>query len=711
MANVYIQLKKYDLAIFYLNKSLDIKNEIYKKNSMESGFIVDYLGNAYLLKEDYLRSIEYYKTYQNIIMKNKPNHQYGKYLLAKIGACYTNLQDFNRAEAYIDSSLFLLHFDERRLHPFEGLASPVDMIMILYFKAKNFLKRYEVYGCEEDLYDAARWYSLSARLVEYNSEGFEEEDSKQYLLDRFYYVFETTIDAYDRLYKYSGSEQYADSILYYMEKSRAILLKEAMSRAAAINRAGIPDSLLLAERQAYQRILTLENERHQMLAGGNSEESATSLELATQIFDEKEKRRRLLWQIEQLHPQFFKDTYQQRVPRLAEVRNRVLRPNETALQYFIGDDYLFVMAIGQKGCKTFRQDIPDSLSAWITQLREAVYQRAVSPANGQSSQVYTHSAFALYQCLIAPLGELPRRLLILPDGVLEYLPFGALLYEPAHPEGGFGRYPYLLNKHSLRYGQSLAALMSYEPQRAKYRRVLAMAPSFEGYANTARRSYPGNLRNNEPEVQHIGKLFRANLLTGREASKSHFEQSAGGYSVLHLATHAEANDEEGEYSFLAFGADTSNRLYVKNLYALHLPAELVVLSACETGLGELRRGEGLVSLARGFAYAGAGSLVTTLWRVSDRESAELMRYFYEALARRLPKDEALQQAQLQFIKSHELDNRANPFFWAAYVTIGDASPLSIPRRRPWILWAMAALLAAGAWGLQRHISERKKTAI
>ena len=166
-----------------------------------------------------------------------------------------------------------------------------------------------------------------------------------------------------------------------------------------------------------------------------------------------------------------------------------------------------------------------------------------------------------------------------------------------------------------------------------------------------------------------------------------------------------ANTDLGDYSYLAFSEidPNDNQLNVGELYTMDIPAELVVLSACETGLGEWQRGEGVIGLERAFSYAGAQSLVTTHWKVSDKASARLMGYFYDELALGLPKDQALQKAQLAFIE--EQDNwLAHPFFWAAYVQKGNTAPLSISKKTPkWTWWLLGIGMIGGIFVFFRKI--------
>lgn len=706
----YRKIGAYSEAINCLNRAYFIGKIKLKKDDIIVVGILDRLANCYYFLNDYKNAIKYYSEYLDFILKNNIRTYYYPILKYKIGACYTNLKQFEKASLYIDSSLHLLHFNKNTPHPFDGLQSPVDMIMILYFKGKNYHKAYEAYGCEEDLHAAAEWYGLSVGLIEYLNRNYEEADSKQYLLDRFYYVFEAAINVFYTLHQETRKEIYADSMLNYMERSRAVLLKEAMQRAAAVNRAGIPDTLLKEERRLQNEIIALENERFEMLEGSARETSA-SLALASRLFDLKASRRQILSEIEKYHPAFYRNNYETRSLAIADVRRRLLRPDEMLLHYFIGDDYVLALGVSAAACRAVKFPIPDSLQQWVVRFREGVYEYAMHPSDSLARQ-YDYLGFRLYQSLLMPFGALPKRLLIAPDGLLEYLPFEAFLFEPVTTPDAFDQYPFLVRRHAIRYTHSLALLgqLDDHPPSARRRQVLAFAPSFERESASVdnpdeRKRNLGILRDNIKEVEEIARIFPARIYTGSAATRERFVNAAGDYTVLHLATHAKANDDSGDFSYLAFAsetADTATRLYVKDVYALHLHAEMVVLSACETGVGELRRGEGLISLARGFSYAGAGSLITTLWRVGDRPSYELMQRFYRQLKKHMYKDEALRLAQLEFIDAHP-DLFSHPFFWAAFVPIGDVSPLQIGHDNHWRWWlVLAGLLGAvGYWTWQR----------
>lgn len=157
-----------------------------------------------------------------------------------------------------------------------------------------------------------------------------------------------------------------------------------------------------------------------------------------------------------------------------------------------------------------------------------------------------------------------------------------------------------------------------------------------------------------------------------------FASLASGFRILHLATHGVADERVGDYSYLAFASEADSianeLLYVRDLYNLQLNADMVVLSACQTALGRLQRGEGIISLARAFAYAGARSIVTTLWSVEDASTKTLMLAFYRHLQAGMPKDQALQQAKLEWIANAGYF-KAHPYCWAGLIVIGDAKEI------------------------------------
>ncbi len=177
------------------------------------------------------------------------------------------------------------------------------------------------------------------------------------------------------------------------------------------------------------------------------------------------------------------------------------------------------------------------------------------------------------------------------------------------------------------------------------------------------------------EALMAARFFGGKALLGDRATKQALETLGGNYRILLLSTHGKANDRKGEYAYLALSAPGDSfhfeKLYVNDIYNLELRADLVILSACETGIGPLQRGEGIISLARAFAYSGAKSIVTTLWSVDDAGTSQLMQLFFSYLQSGHSKDEALWLAKQAFLSENTDEFYAHPFYWAGFIPIGD----------------------------------------
>jgi CHAT domain-containing protein len=187
------------------------------------------------------------------------------------------------------------------------------------------------------------------------------------------------------------------------------------------------------------------------------------------------------------------------------------------------------------------------------------------------------------------------------------------------------------------------------------------------------------IKGTREEINLISSYFSTRKFFDERATESVFKEKAGDYSLLHLAMHTIIDDQNPLYSKLVFTitpepANEDGFLNTYELFNLEMQGELAVLSACNTGTGKLERGEGIISLARGFFYAGIPSVVMTLWEVEDHSSAELMGLFYKYLQKGLPKDVALQSAKIEYLdKAGKL--QSHPYFWAGFVNIGSSSPI------------------------------------
>ena len=366
------------------------------------------------------------------------------------------------------------------------------------------------------------------------------------------------------------------------------------------------------------------------------------------------------------------------------------------VSYFIGQKTycIFLVTPDTLLVKYLPLDFP--LDDWIVQMRTSIYEYWILPGQSdnlyeQNNQTFTTISHNLYQKIIEPVEDhLPQKLLILPDDVLHFLPFDALISEPGEQQGNLENQRYLLQDYTISYDYTATEHWNTKPKgsTSKLKQVGGFAPSFKlkTDGNLATRTVENiradlmPLNYNQKEVERILSHLSGDSYFNEEASKANFIENASNYQILHLATHSKVDDQLGEDSFIAFSesvTDTSstfNNLYVREIYSLDLTADLVVLSACETGIGEIRRGEGVVSVSRGFSYAGAKSTVTTLWNIYDHPSTvQFMESFYQKLKTGMPKDEALRAVKLETLAN---PTTVSPYFWAAFIPTGDMTPIT-----------------------------------
>jgi Uncharacterized protein conserved in bacteria len=248
--------------------------------------------------------------------------------------------------------------------------------------------------------------------------------------------------------------------------------------------------------------------------------------------------------------------------------------------------------------------------------------------------------------------------------------------------------------------------------------MMAFAPSYPRprqnllTAKGSQRNSLGLLEETMNEVKTISKYFPGEIFSSNTASEENFKKRAAHYGILHLAMHALIEDEDPMYSRLVFTPNSSRNadddlLYTYEIQRLQLDADIVVLSACNTGIGKLRKGEGMMSLTRGFAFAGIPSIAMTLWSVNDNSSFSLMKNFYHNLSKNYNKDDAMRNAKLEYINNTDIIH-SHPYYWAGYVLVGDNSHLKKPGNLLFTISIFSSLLifVTSIWLVRKRLHRR-----
>ena len=265
-------------------------------------------------------------------------------------------------------------------------------------------------------------------------------------------------------------------------------------------------------------------------------------------------------------------------------------------------------------------------------------------------------------------------MIILPVGRLSIIPFEALLYEEPKENADFSTLPYLVKKYSIRYEFSAALILQKKPGRPNDKPAIFLcAPvSFSEKDNLS------DLPATESEVKEIASLFSSQqyssgLYTRDKADEKRVKSpDLKTFSYIHFATHGIVDESNPELSriFLHSEADSEDgNLFAGEIYNLSLDVSLVTLSACQTGLGKISKGEGVIGLSRALVYAGARSIIVSFWSVADESTAELMKDFYKLMLQRKDTNFAadLREAKLHLIANK---NYAAPYYWAPFILIG-----------------------------------------
>lgn len=626
-------------------------------------------------------------------------------------------QNFTESLNYIQSAIQCLFAEYPGDNTFKNpaisrsLPSPGSVIKILWARADILYARGQTEADTTILQASFDTYKLTQDVVSDIRQDLSSGGSKLLMEEQNYRLYEAGIKAAWTLYELTTREEWLEEAFYMAEKSKANLLLEALKESDAKAFAGIPEEITGRERFIQGRLNLLEKKLFDAGQGNIQADSTEQVQWRQEVFALRVAYDSLKEHLEEEYPKYYQLKYDLNVAPIADIQQH-LPENTGLLEFFAGDSATYVFEIEKGNFKGYKMDEAWTLPAEIASAREGMLEWHVNDSLAENDQQrllkqYTRDAEKLYHRLLGPFHDsLPSRLVIIPDGALGYLPFETLLTEAPSENSLPDAWPYLMRSHAIsyHYSSTLFNRIYSQPLAGSNRKLLAFAPEFGGKEDDATRiSMPdaafSPLLHNVEEAEEVAAIMGGKTFLGALATVDNFEKYCIGSGIIHLSSHGKADDRDARYSYIAFAdpGDSAQKqlLYVSDLYNLELNAELVVLSACETGLGKLYRGEGMASLARAFTYAGAKSITTTLWQVNDEASADLMVKYYEYLDQGLPKDIALQKAKLEMVGKQNV-----PYFWGGFVSIGNMN--SLPPSNSWIWWLVGGIMAIlGIWLIGR----------
>jgi len=727
-------LKKYENALAYYEKAAEIRLKI---NSPRLAYAYSKIGQVYYENHNYAQALYYFQKESMVLiadsLEKDPAYAYN---CRDFGLAYYGLKDFDKAIHWYERALAIFQGSnttgnmgmgldqchvvfhigraqsakgdyEAALQTFAQNQKMLELLIgpdySLYFEtnaevAKTYTQLYLKTSQDSFLQKSRAHFRIAEKGLEQLLQNQSFQGTEKKLLAEALPYFEQAIRTERLFLKAHPSDASALEMAWQLsEAMHAQLLHSAVQESNARHFAGIPDAELLRDSALQSQITLLIKDREVLASKGRQLTDSLVLSINAKIYLKKEALKALRADFEKKHPDYFRLKYDLQTSTLAKTQ-QALAPQETLLEYFTGDSSIFVFVVQHDGSRMveLKRDFP--LSEWVQALREGISGYHASTQKTpvlyeKTVRQYAEAAQKLYEKLLAPIAEfLTSEIIIVPGDGLANLPFEALLSAKPKDLSNFNTYPFLLRGHSFQYAYSatmLHQMMERQHRLPPAHGLLAFAPFFK--EDTARLAQ--SLQRFEADPPSFSPLpfsgeevFKAKkqcgelseVLTGKEATKEKFLKMAGGYKILHLATHGKANHKAGDFSYLAFASGDeiaeNGLLSVGELYNLPLNADLVLLSACETGIGEQLRGEGVISLARAFAFAGTKSIVASLWSVNDKSTMLVMDLFYAGIMSGKPKNVALAEAKLQYLE-HNPAQKAHPFFWAGFVGVGDMSAI------------------------------------
>lgn len=571
---------------------------------------------------------------------------------------------------------------------------------ILHGKALAFERRYQKSNDLNDLKLAVSCHELIWNNWQLLRSSYEYESSSLALQSITKQMAEKAIDLSMRIYEQTGHQKYFEKAYNFNERSKSLLLLESFQKNNPAIKTDIPDSLLVKERRIAKEIRN--HERNQYLKATTDAQA-----LRDTIFQLKSQAAQLKEEIKACCPTYAQLAYNAPIPTIEDIQQLLKKNDASLINYFIGEEACYLFHFSKSNFNLIKIPLDFPIRIQVKEFLKSLYEYQLldkkdAIAKKERDQLYLSHATGLYQKLIEPIeSKLSATLIIIPDGILGYIPFETLLPSSPTRADDYKNHPYLGLSHQVSYNYSTALWVEMDKKQYTWKGFTGVAPSFQPsssyeYAATKSiRSHLNHLFYNVDEITAINQYFNGQLLIGAEATKDQVEQLAQNSSILHLATHAKSNESNSRFSYIAFNqADIKTGkglLYLNDLYLKPFPLDMVVLSACETGIGELKNGEGIFSMSRGFAAAGTKSIFTTLWGVNDHSSKELMVRFYKYLNKGFPKDKALQMAKIDYLSSIENEEHAHPYYWSAFIGIGDMEAIQQTNRNYLYFFLMIGL--------------------
>lgn len=691
IGDLYAKKKEYPTALNYYQKVLKTHLHLHGENNYYTCDIYNAIAEVYTKQKEYTIALEYlHKSIKTRLQTDGPHHPRTAKSYNQIAEVYYQIKEYKKAALYYDKAIIANTLPDKntnnknKIDPTDYLDTNI-LLVSLHGKAITVQEHYKHTNDLTKLTASIQTYQKADILIHDIRQRLHTYGDKLTFAKQSKKVYADAIQAHILQYQANPQQQYLEQAFYYTEKSKANTLQGLLAESNAKNFAGLPKNILDLEKnlKAERAFYTSE------IINKRSEKSVDTARISTyenQLFDSNKKQDSLTRVIETSYPKYHQLKYQNNAITVSDIQKN-LSNHTTLLEFFCTDSITYAFTVSKQKIAVQPLPTPNLLSN-IEKLRETIIT--------QETPKYKNSSHTLYKQLIAPIADklVGDEIIIVPDGPLWHCNFELLLTQK-DASNNPAVLSYLLKDYAISYANSANVLFGLGKTNStskKQQECLAFSFSDTSTIDTKTmslatlRDTKSDLPGTRKEIKAIADIINGQYYFGSQAIEANFKKNAGNYSILHLALHGEVDNEQPENSKLLFTKSKDSvedsYLYSHELFALDIPAELTVLSACNTGSGKIAKGEGIISLGTAFQYAGTKSLVLSSWEISDSTTPELMKNFYTNLKAGMNKAKALQQAKLQYLATANI-NRTQPFYWGGFYLVGDTTPIPFENNTTW----------------------------
>ncbi len=698
ISEVYFAKGDLEKALPYFQKALDLHILNYGQDHPEVGLLYNNLANCYLNKGIFDLAINYSQKAIEIRTKTLGNFHpdlsdsYNIMALAQ-----ESMDSIENALLFSKKALESNNKSKQKVTNINSFLNDDVAITTLGIQANLYRKKYVKDFKEENIRKSINFYNRLDTLIysiRQTKKSYEEKIAFAKTVKKIYSdAIQTNFYLHQ---KNKNNQKNLIQTIYYSEKSKANTLYELLNTEKAINFAGLPSEIIELENSlkidfAYNTSLMTEELSNQKI------DSVKVTSYENKLFSLRRVQDSLQQILEEKYPKYYNLKYNHSFLSVTEIQQQ-LSKNTSLLEFFAADSTIYAFTVTKNDLHITK--IPThKLQSSIKQFRKTIVSKNIHQ--------YKEIGHELYKTIIAPVIDKIQgdELIIVPDGSLWHLNFDLLLTQDITSNDP-KKFPYLLRDYAITYANSANVLFNTPKRHIPKKLQQCLAFSFSDSLQTINssnvslatlRNTTDDLPGTRKEIKAISEIIDGQYYYGNQAIESNFKKNAGHYNILHLALHGELDNEHPENSKLYFtkSKDTleDNLLYNHEIFAMNIPADLTVLSACNTGSGKIAKGEGIMSIGNAFQYAGTKSLLLSYWNVSDQTTPKLMKNLYFNLKQGMNKGKALQQAKLTYLNNSKI-TYSHPFFWGGFYILGDTSPVRLSTNQHYWTYALLTIMVA-----------------